>query len=50
MRPLTASPVTEPSFVDTTTRPGIRYTYAVVAVDKAGNRSPESNRVIEVGR
>ena len=50
LRPLTSSPVTETSFVDTTTKAGVRYTYAVVAVDKAGNRSGESNRIVEVGR
>ena len=38
------------AFTDTTTRAGTRYTYAVVAVDKAGNRSTPSNRVDEVGR
>jgi len=50
MRPLMTSPVTETAFVDTTTKAGTRYTYVVIAVDKAGNRSPESNRVVEVGR
>jgi hypothetical protein len=50
MRPLMTSPVTETAFVDTTTKAGTRYTYVVVALDKAGNRSPESNRVSQVGR
>ena len=50
MRPLMTSPLTETAFVDATTRAGTRYTYAVVAVDKAGNRSPESDRVAETGR
>lgn len=47
---LTPTPVTVTTYRDETVRPGVRYTYAVVAVDKAGNRSPESNRVEETGR
>jgi hypothetical protein len=47
---LTPAPVTVTTYRDDTARPGVRYTYAVVAVDKAGNRSPESNRVEETGR
>ena len=37
---------------DATAKAGVRYTYAVVAVDNAApaNRSKESNRVEETGR
>lgn len=52
LQPLTKTPITGTSFADTTTRPGVRYIYAVVAVDNAtpANRSKESNRVEETGR
>jgi len=50
MRPLMTAPISEVSFVDATTKVGTRYTYIVIAVDKAGNRSAESNRVAEIGR
>jgi hypothetical protein len=52
LQPLTPAAVTGTSFVDSTTRPGVRYVYAVVAVDNAtpANRSKESNRVEETGR
>ena len=45
LRPLTPSPIRESTFRDATVRPGARYIYAVVAVDKAGNASPPSARV-----
>ena len=45
LRPLTPSPIRESTFRDTTVKPGARYVYAVVAVDKAGNASPPSTRV-----
>ena len=48
--PVTASPVSETAFDDTTTKAGVRYVYVVVAVDKAGNRSPSSNQVEETAR
>lgn len=35
---------------DDTVKSGVRYLYAIVAVDKAGNRSTESNRVEETAR
>lgn len=47
---LTPAPVTVTTYRDDTAKPGVRYTYAVVAVDKAGNRSPETNRVEETVR
>lgn len=50
LTPLTQAPVTTPSYRDETVRAGARYVYAVVAVDKAGNRSAESNRVEETAQ
>jgi fibronectin type 3 domain-containing protein len=50
LTPLTPEPIPKTAHTDTTAAPGVLYTYAVVAVDKAGNRSPESNRVEETGR
>ncbi len=42
-------PITETSFNDTV-KPGIRFVYAVRAVDKAGNAGAPSNRVEETAR
>jgi hypothetical protein len=50
LTPLTPAPVNVTTYRDETARAGVRYAYAVVAVDKAGNRSAESNRVEETGR
>jgi hypothetical protein len=50
LAPLTATPVTTPSYRDETVRAGVRYVYAVVAVDHAGNRSAESNRIEETAQ
>jgi hypothetical protein len=52
LKPITASPVVEATYRDTTAEPGVMYIYAVVAVDKAtpANASPESNRVRESAR
>lgn len=47
---LTSAPVTTPSYRDESITAGVRYTYAVVAVDRAGNRSAESNRVDETAQ
>lgn len=46
LQPLTPAPIAERSFRDATARPGVTYTYAVVAVDRASppNRSAESGR------
>jgi hypothetical protein len=49
LRPITETPVVEPSFRDTV-QPGITYVYAVRAVDKAGNSSAPSPRVVETAR
>lgn len=50
LTPLNTAPVASPSYRDETVTAGVRYTYAVVAVDKAGNRSAESNRVEETAQ
>jgi hypothetical protein len=49
LTPLMAEPLKETTYRDTTARAGVRYVYAVVAVDNASPRnvSPESNRVEE---
>jgi hypothetical protein len=47
---LMTAPVTTFSYRDETVRQGVRYVYAVVAVDAAGNRSQESNRVEETAQ
>lgn len=44
LQPLMTTPIAATSFRDTTVRVGATYIYAVVAVDKSGNRSSESNR------
>ena len=49
LHPITPSPIAETSFADQVER-GIRFTYAVRAVDKAGNASPLSNTVEEAAR
>lgn len=46
MRQLTKEPVTALQWADTTTRTGVRYVYAVIAVDATGNPSALSNRKI----
>jgi hypothetical protein len=53
LQPLTTAPVVETSFTDRTAAPGVRYVYAVVAVDARvplPNISAESNRVEEAAR
>jgi hypothetical protein len=49
LQPITPSPIAETSFADQVER-GIRFTYAVRAVDKTGNTSPLSNTVEEAAR
>lgn len=48
--PLFETPIADTTYRDATTAAGTRYVYAIVAVDKTGNRSAESNRVEETGR
>lgn len=50
LRPITSEPVAATTYRDETVRPGTRYVYAVVAVDRAGNASPQSNRAEETAR
>ena len=47
--PVVSAPVLETSFNDAV-QPGVRFVYAVRAVDKAGNASAPSNRVEETAR
>ena len=49
LKPISEAPVVEPSFRDAV-QPGIAYVYAVRAVDKAGNASGPSPRVVETAR
>ena len=46
---ITSEPVSEPTFFDNV-KSGVRFTYAVQAVDKAGNASPPSAHVEETAR
>jgi hypothetical protein len=50
LTPLMTTPVAAPSYRDETVKAGVRYVYAVVAVDRAGNRSAESNRIEETAQ
>jgi hypothetical protein len=52
LQPLTAEPITATIYRDTDLKPGVRYVYAVVAVDKAepANVSAQSNRAEETAR
>jgi hypothetical protein len=52
LQPLTPAPIGETSYQDATVQPGVRYVYAVVAVDRAKppNTSARSERVEEVAR
>ena len=50
LQPITQEPVAAATYRDETVKPGVRYVYSVVAVDRAGNRSAESNRIEETAR
>jgi hypothetical protein len=50
LQPITKEPVTQPSYRDESVAAGTRYVYAVVAVDRVNNQSPQSNRVEETAR
>jgi hypothetical protein len=52
LAPLTPAPIKETTFRDATAKTGLRYVYAVVAVDSATpqNVSAQSNRVEETAR
>lgn len=49
LQPIMQTPIVEPSFRDEV-KPGVAYVYAVRAVDKAGNPSALSPRVVETAR
>ena len=49
LQQITTTPVTDSAFFDNV-RSGLRFTYAVQAVDKAGNTSPLSDPVSEISR
>jgi hypothetical protein len=50
LQALTPKPIRETTYADAAVRPGVRYVYAVVAVDSAKNLSPQSARVEETAR
>jgi hypothetical protein len=52
LQPLTPAPIAGTSYEDKTVTPGLRYVYAIVAVDKTSppNRSAQSARVEETAR
>jgi hypothetical protein len=52
LQPLTPAPIAATNFEDKTVKPGVRYAYAIVALDKAAppNRSAPSARVEETAR
>jgi hypothetical protein len=52
LQPLTPAPIRDTTFRDTTAKPGVRYVYAIVAVDSATppNTSAQSTRVEETAR
>ena len=52
LQAITTAPVTANSYRDETVKPGVRYVYAVVAVDtaKPQNVSAQSNRAEETAR
>jgi hypothetical protein len=44
LQPIIDAPIRETQYIDSNVTPGVRYAYAVVAVDTAGNRSAASMR------
>lgn len=52
LQPVTTTPIQETTYRDTTVTPGVRYVYAIVAVDRASpaNVSAQSVRVEETAR
>jgi len=50
LQALTSTPVVSTGYVDLTAQVGIEYRYVVVAIDRAGNLSAESNVVTVTGR
>lgn len=50
LEPITAAPIKETTYRDTTMQAKVVYVYAVVAIDGNGNRSAESNRVEDMAQ
>jgi hypothetical protein len=50
LQAITTQPVAAATYRDETVKPGTRYVYAVVAVDRAGNQGPQSNRQEETAK
>jgi fibronectin type 3 domain-containing protein len=50
LQPLNSEPTRETRYRDATVTPGVRYVYAIIAVDRAGNRSTASPRIEETAR
>ncbi|PYR89696.1 MAG: hypothetical protein DMF84_23500 [Acidobacteria bacterium] len=50
LQPLNGEPTRETRYRDATVTPGVHYVYAIVAIDRAGNRSAASPRVEETAR
>jgi hypothetical protein len=50
LAPLNEAPITDLRYRDEAVKSGVRYVYAVVSVDRSGNKSKESNRVEETAR
>jgi predicted small lipoprotein YifL len=50
LQQLTTAPTSATTYVDTTSRAGVEYMYVVVAVDRAGNLSAQSQPVLLTGR
>ena len=50
LQPLFKDPIRETRYADRTTQANVRYVYAILAVDRTGNRSAPSNRVEEAAR
>jgi hypothetical protein len=50
LQALTAQPIQETTYRDTSVAPGVRYVYAIVAIDRAGNLSVQSERAEELAR
>ena len=50
LQPLFRDPIRDTRYADRSTQANVRYVYAIVAIDKAGNRSGQSNKVEEAAR
>ncbi len=50
LAPITPTPIHDTTYRDTTVTAGVRYTYVIVAVDTAHNRSAPSNRIEEAAQ